>query len=870
MQSFTYSIKWLRLLAFCVALEPLVSKATNLILNGDFEQGNVLFESDYSYDNVANNVVWPGEYALAASPSDVQYNFYPFSDHTVGSGNTMLIANGYIETGVTTLWKQTVPVEKFKQYKLSVWVANVCCTDPGGRPGEVVFFVNGKSYGQGFLVQGAWKEYALNWSSQEAQTATIELRIPTTFASGNDIAIDDITFVPLGEPSDLVAIGLSWNTTGGGLEARYRVDGGALSKATSASLFWANGAGRDNKLPGFAPITEPVTIDAGTWSSDVITFTTPERVFANPPPEATHILLILDANSELSASEEAPKQNNYASLVLFDLVAASLEWDPLNAGVEFRYEVHWPALDLDTTAELWWSNGPNLADVPKGGEPVYSATINKLNGSYGPFYVPNSVLGIPPEGATHLLLIVDPPTDGFPNGFVEEGAAESNNVYPLRNRSDIVAKSLQFFSDSGGSDPYLVYIYEVEDISLDKPLLANLYWATGPTLGESLLPIAFTDTLSHPEDLTSGLHFKEVLIKDVSQRPANASYLLLVLDRDNGISELDETNNLFPEKLVCEPPVTAGQLVDQLRLRATSYPGPYPRDFGGNLTTPDELNLAHRNMQSLIDASVREDIDPRLILAIAWQESGYGNNPQYYSQAGMNHNFWGESCNRNGNGGADCTTFGNWEQAVSFIAAKFNRNSRYVGKDTLDEIGNIWVTGSVIPPTPKLAKDAHDWITNVRIVMAQLGYPKASAFRCPNFGPKMQGAFASFGVKSPVSIYLVDPHGRRYGHNCGDGNFYREIPGVVTTEEEGQVKALWLTSFVDGNYTVVLCGIGLGSYSLESSFVHTTGLSSGNTISGEIATGELHAFQTSVSRTDPNSTVVTRLPTYSKRHSERL
>jgi hypothetical protein len=41
------------------------------------------------------------------------------------------------------------------------------------------------------------------------------------------------------------------------------------------------------------------------------------------------------------------------------------------------------------------------------------------------------VLGTPPTGATHLLLVVDPPDATHPNGLIDE-TDETNNVLALR------------------------------------------------------------------------------------------------------------------------------------------------------------------------------------------------------------------------------------------------------------------------------------------------------------------------------------------------------------------------------------------------------------------------------------------------------
>jgi hypothetical protein len=95
-----------------------------------------------------------------------------------------------------------------------------------------------------------------------------------------------------------------------------------------------------------------------------------------------------------------------------DLVASSLTWNTAQSGVDFGYRVSGANLTQDTTAALYWASGPTFA--ARIGGPVYDTLIERPQGNHGPFYVPNAVLGTPPPAATHLLLVVDPPSTGSP------------------------------------------------------------------------------------------------------------------------------------------------------------------------------------------------------------------------------------------------------------------------------------------------------------------------------------------------------------------------------------------------------------------------------------------------------------------------
>ncbi len=115
-----------------------------------------------------------------------------------------------------------------------------------------------------------------------------------------------------------------------------------------------------------------------------------------------------------------------------DIAPTSLTLDTAQGGVDFSYKVSGAALTQDTTAALYWSSSDQFADAIGG--PVYSTTIEHAVGDYGPFFVPNSVLGQPPAGATHLLLVTDPPDATHPNGLIDE-SDETNNVLTLATKA---------------------------------------------------------------------------------------------------------------------------------------------------------------------------------------------------------------------------------------------------------------------------------------------------------------------------------------------------------------------------------------------------------------------------------------------------
>ncbi len=87
-------------------LSGYVPGSINLIENGDFENGNTGFSSDYNYAPPGVDLISGGTYTVASSPDIVSSILPPCVDHTTGDGQ-MMIVNGDGNTGAN-VWCQTV------------------------------------------------------------------------------------------------------------------------------------------------------------------------------------------------------------------------------------------------------------------------------------------------------------------------------------------------------------------------------------------------------------------------------------------------------------------------------------------------------------------------------------------------------------------------------------------------------------------------------------------------------------------------------------------------------------------------------------------------------------------------------------------
>lgn len=106
--------------------------SANLIVNGDFEAGNLEFETEYEYFPEASNPdprLDEAEFIITNDPSLHHPSTGSFGDHTTGSGLMMMVnaaAGSYPD--VQVVWSQTVSVVPYADYEFELWAA---CWDPG-------------------------------------------------------------------------------------------------------------------------------------------------------------------------------------------------------------------------------------------------------------------------------------------------------------------------------------------------------------------------------------------------------------------------------------------------------------------------------------------------------------------------------------------------------------------------------------------------------------------------------------------------------------------------------------------------------------------------------------------------------------------
>lgn len=170
----------------------------NLVVNGDFENGDIGFTTDYS-----TGAADVGNYLISDTPQDYFHLFSDCADHTTGSGNMMIVDGADIPD--QNMWCQTINLNPNTNYYFSVWSTMV----GGTSPPELFFTANGTVISDTMSIpfdNCLWTELSSFWNS--GINTSIEFCIVNDNISpfGNDFAIDDIFVAPVCEVIDEVEV----------------------------------------------------------------------------------------------------------------------------------------------------------------------------------------------------------------------------------------------------------------------------------------------------------------------------------------------------------------------------------------------------------------------------------------------------------------------------------------------------------------------------------------------------------------------------------------------------------------------------------------------------------------------------------------
>ena len=239
----------------------------NLVVNGDFEQGNIGFNSAYTY--VTNYMAW-GSYAITTNALWAWgENGQPLYGHG-GTGLYMLV------DGATTpnfmAWQETVPVTPNTYYAFSTQVAS---TGSSYDFALLQFSINGTQLGPIFHspnVLNTWQPFYEVWYSGNNTSATLTILNQNTTTYGNDFGLDDIVFAPLSDCSVIDSVWVSvYNDatidqrTICENELPYEWNGVLFEHADTVEVVLLSSTGADST------VVMHLTINYGTHNSDTVT-----------------------------------------------------------------------------------------------------------------------------------------------------------------------------------------------------------------------------------------------------------------------------------------------------------------------------------------------------------------------------------------------------------------------------------------------------------------------------------------------------------------------------------------------------------------------------------------------------------------------
>lgn len=264
----------------------------NLIVNGDFEQGNTEFTTNYTVGSggAFGQLTNPGTYAITTSPNLVHNNFTACTDHTADPGANMMVVNGS-GTPNTNVWCQSVPVQPNTDYQFGTWVSSAL-TD--ANVAQLQFNINSSSLGSVFSPPPTgcqWVEFYQVWNSGMNVSAQICIVNQNTSGGGNDFVIDDISFAPICYASDTIVIG-NYPQPAISVSPNDTICSGEIAQLTASSATpgltytWNPGAINGNPL-NVSPVSSTVYTVSAVSPEGCTSNSVSRSIIVRPTPQAS-------------------------------------------------------------------------------------------------------------------------------------------------------------------------------------------------------------------------------------------------------------------------------------------------------------------------------------------------------------------------------------------------------------------------------------------------------------------------------------------------------------------------------------------------------------------------------------------------------
>ncbi len=181
----------------------------DLVTNGDFNQRNTSFYSDYAYVNsfavggysTGTGLYPEGKYAVVPNRNDSNVTkFHPAfkgvghnRGNAAGENDDFYMAINGSSTQGQIVWQQTVEVLPGTSYNFTTWIASINL----GNLSRLRFKINNDVLGNQIVAPNTlntWNQFFTTWNSGSNTTATISIINDNLILSGNDFGLDDISF----------------------------------------------------------------------------------------------------------------------------------------------------------------------------------------------------------------------------------------------------------------------------------------------------------------------------------------------------------------------------------------------------------------------------------------------------------------------------------------------------------------------------------------------------------------------------------------------------------------------------------------------------------------------------------------------------
>jgi hypothetical protein len=254
--------------AYAITTTVTDNATTDLIRNGNFEQGNTGFTSAYIYS--PGNIGPADTYDVLPNPRPAHGgDTASYGDHTTGMG-LMMAVNGAATPGVV-VWSESLSVVPESNYAFSIWISSWTA----GSPATFDIKFNGVSVGtpSAPFPAAIWQQFSTNWNSDQNTALAIEIVDTDLSDGGNDFALDDISLIG---PDPITTSAMS---TAEVADAALIGTGRFTVSATEAGDSGSQMVARFTDANPTAPLSDfTTTIDWGDGNSSAGTITQPGGV----------------------------------------------------------------------------------------------------------------------------------------------------------------------------------------------------------------------------------------------------------------------------------------------------------------------------------------------------------------------------------------------------------------------------------------------------------------------------------------------------------------------------------------------------------------------------------------------------------------